>query len=183
MNTEVWKSVKWDIDCYLISNFGRVKTLPRTVKRHGKMITMPERICKLTTDKKGYKTVRFTNNKKSKLFRVHRLVAEYFITNTHNKPFVNHIDGNPSNNHFTNLEWCTQQENIIHAVANGLLVNKLNNGASKKVAQIDMRNNEIIFTYQSCADAARQLNLKGNSISRCANGTRATAFGYKWKFI
>ena len=55
-----------------------------------------------------------------KLYKIHRLVAEYFIPNPDNKPFVNHIDGNRTNSDVSNLEWVTAQENSIHAVKTGL---------------------------------------------------------------
>lgn len=55
-----------------------------------------------------------------KLYKVHRLVAQYFIPNPNNLPVVNHIDGNKQNAHYTNLEWCSYKENSVHAIKTGL---------------------------------------------------------------
>ena len=55
-----------------------------------------------------------------KRYYVHRLVADAFFDEDHDKIDVNHIDGNRLNNKLSNLEWCTRKENIRHAYINGL---------------------------------------------------------------
>lgn len=64
----------------------------------------------------GYKFVRIGQ----KSYPLHRVVASTFIPNPENKPQVNHIDGNKTNNAVSNLEWVTNQENVQHAVKLGL---------------------------------------------------------------
>lgn len=60
------------------------------------------------------------NKRNQKIYKIHRLLAEYFIPNPSNKPCVNHIDGNKLNNSLDNLEWATISENTKHAYANKL---------------------------------------------------------------
>lgn len=67
------------------------------------------------SEHKGYRRVALSSRNKRKIYPVHRLVADAFVPNPHNKPFVNHIDGNRRNNHYTNLEWCTREENQKHS--------------------------------------------------------------------
>lgn len=68
-----------------------------------------------TTDRNGYaRCMLIGDNGKSKGMYVHQLVALTYIQNPHNKKFVNHLDHNKSNNSISNLQWCTQKENIIH---------------------------------------------------------------------
>ena len=51
---------------------------------------------------------------------IHRIVAESYVPNPNNKEQVNHIDGNKTNNHYSNLEWVTRSENQLHAYKLGL---------------------------------------------------------------
>lgn len=76
--------------------------------------------------------------------RIHRLVAMAYIPNPDNLPEVNHKDGDKHNNCVTNLEWCTNLENMRHAWANGLVYglkgsqngrSKLNEGQVKEIKE------------------------------------------------
>ena len=98
---EIWKIYNYSGKSYSgkthtfeVSNFGRVK-------RDGKLLDLTHR-------KTHYIQV---NN-----LYVHRMVAELFIPNPDNKPFIDHIDGNKHNNHVNNLRWVTQQENCHNPI-------------------------------------------------------------------
>ena len=89
----------------------------------------------------GYEYVHLCNGKgKTKLFRVHRLVAETFIPNPNNLPEVNHKDGDKLNNNIKNLEWCTNLENMRHSVETGLRNIKGENNPSAKLTVKDVIN-------------------------------------------
>lgn len=80
-----------------------------------------EKLLYQKTHKQGYKEVNLSNNGITRTLLVHRIVAKAFIPNPHNKPEVNHKDGNKANNHVDNLEWVTVEENNLHAKENGFL--------------------------------------------------------------
>lgn len=108
---EVWKDVVGFEDYFQISSLGRVFS-KRTCK-----------ILKLHKNKSGYlllSTKIGGRSGKSVCFKVHRLVADAFIENPENKPFVNHKNGVKDFNQVQNLEWCTASENSKHAYENGL---------------------------------------------------------------
>ena len=95
-------------DRYLVDNVGNVFSL-----RSGRFISQ-------RLDKYGYPRVNLYEGTKNHTVTVHRLVAKAFISNPHNLPEVNHIDGNKQNNSIFNLEWVTSSENQLHAFRLGL---------------------------------------------------------------
>lgn len=70
----------------------------------------------LRTDGNGYQLVNLYDGINSpKAYLVHQLVAQIFINNPKNKPYVNHINKNKSDNNISNLEWVTPSENMYHS--------------------------------------------------------------------
>lgn len=100
---------------YAVSDHGHIIRLYRVWRATNGYCNMrPSRVLAVPADKRGYKTVRlFSPDGRYRRDKVHRIVAEAFC-----EPFsgevVNHKDGNPSNNHFSNLEWCNQAANWRH---------------------------------------------------------------------
>ena len=104
---EEWRDIEGYEGLYQVSNIGRVRTFrygaPRIRSQHRHPI---HNYWELLLRKKG---------KKTKLAKVHRLVAQAFLPNPESLPEVNHLDCDRLNNRLENLEWCSRKRNMEHA--------------------------------------------------------------------
>ena len=164
---EIWKDIEEYEGLYQISNLGRVKSLP---KKDG-FVLLETRILKPLNINNRNRVV-LAKNKVKKNFFIYQLVAKMFIPNPNNYPIINHKNGKPNDDKVTNLEWCTHKHNSIHAVDNNLIKHK-------KIAQYSL-NGEFIKIYNSRHEIK---NIDQSSITRCCNGIRKTAGGYKWEYV
>ena len=96
----------------LVGYEGRYK-----INKNGDILSVlnnKQKILKPTIDSNGYMYLNLRNNGKTKLWRVHRLLAIMFIEKKENHEIVNHINGIKSDNRLENLEWVSLRENITH---------------------------------------------------------------------
>ena len=192
---EIWKNIKGYEKLYQISNYGRIKSKEKYVKtgiKNSVKVKRKEKILKNQINKNGYNYIFLSNEGKKKHMLIHRLVAEAFIPNPENKPQVNHIDGNKSNNYVDNLEWCTASENEIHAYK--FLNKRKNNGnkgklgkenaKAKIVLQINKYTNKILNKYYGISEAERVTGISNQQISKCCLKRKGyyTAGGYVWRY-
>ena len=174
--TEVWKAIEGASGMVEVSNLGRVRSLLRSCKT----------ILKLQKDSKGYLRVRVTVNRQKLSFKVHREVAKAFIPNPENKPQVNHIDGNKTNNAVDNLEWATNKENVHHAQETGLFepvmeaARRSNERRKKPIVAIEISSGGRI-AFPSVSDAERY--FVSRHITSVLKGQRKHVRGWRFEYL
>ena len=94
-------------------------------------------------------------NGKTKYYRTHRIVLSAYVENADNKSYVNHIDGNRSNNVLSNLEWVTPRENNNHSISKKIYMYNLNGELEK----------EFLGTYEANLEGYN----RGHVASCCRN--------------
>ncbi len=158
MLEEKWIQMKSPYNKYKISNFGKIVNTKTNYQ------------LSISDNKIGYVRVALSSNNKMKKFLLHRLVAEYFLDNFLDELVVHHIDSNPFNNRFDNLDCITQKKN------NKLKINAKYGAKSRSVAQYDLEGN-LIKIWERVKDVPSR-----QSVLKCLNGTYKTSGGYKWEY-
>lgn len=167
MIDEDWKDITGYEGLYQVSNLGRIYSC-----RYDRILTP-------SGDK--YLHVVLSTNNKPKSVLIHRLVADAFISNPENKPQVNHIDGDPTNNVVDNLEWMTAQENINHAYKQ---LNKIAqvidaHKANEVPCQVFEKDTGTSKTFDSINKAEQYYSVCHNTFSRALNTQKGNMRKYK----
>ena len=190
VQNEIWLPIEGYADNFEVSNIGRVKTRLRKHVAKEKLVT-------IYFDNHGYSMCQLFEpvnklgvNRKRWLVKIHRLVAKAFITNSDNKPFVNHINGIKSDNRVENLEWCTATENIRHSF--DILKRKPTNlgrfgsehNQAKQIVQISPEG-DLVKVWDSIIEAANYFDISAGSISSCltGNGSQTQVAGFTFKYV
>ena len=178
----MWKDIEWYEGKYQVSNTWEIKSLDYNRQSI-------EKILLKSRDRKWYLFIRSYKNGDPKTFKVHRLVATYFIPNPENKPEVNHKDWNKLNNNDWNLEWNTSSENCLHAHRIWLRKNPVpmrwkfwkDCWFSKKVIQLT-KEGILCRIYDSMSEAWSHNNISRSSISNYVSWKRKHIL-YDWKYL
>lgn len=167
-----WKAIPHTSDLYFVSTDGRVIRESYSKRgKDGRRLHFPAKEITQTKDKKGYLSVSImTESGKRKTLKVHRLVLSAFSVNKHNKPQVNHIDSDKTNNRLENLEWATQEENMEHSVISG----------TKWTKPVRCLTDGNVF--KSMRSAARYYGIGHKEISQCCYGKIQSTQGLEFEF-
>lgn len=144
---------------FFVSNFGRViKGAGIEGKHTGITFSLPK-FATLHSHSGGYVVLNLKINGKKVSRFLHRLVAEAFMPCGEAGMQVNHINGDKTDNHASNLEWVTPIQNIRHAIRTGL------NGKTKIVVNL-----ETGIFYVSAKEASDSHSINYSTLRQYLNG-------------
>ena len=190
---EIWRTAIYDGEIYeglyQVSNLGRFKNL--NYRNTGKA-----ELLNPGTNKDGYLQVCLSKNGEYKMCLFHRLIAETFLPNPENKPYINHkIEGDKGkkinmvifnedgtvNKERTTIEWVTSKENSNYGTRNERVAKANTNGIrSKPVLQLSLTG-DLIREWPSVGECGRNGFNKG-AVAACCRGEKPQYKGFRWEY-
>lgn len=173
---EEWRFIIGHEGQYQVSNKGRIRSIDREfIRSNGRVMKLKSKIMKLNITSEGYVGITLHLKGKNKSYRVHRLVAQAFISNKENKETVNHKDCNKQNNKVSNLEWNSVLENVRHARANNLYPSKVPNNRLEGEVLSPFRQ---LFYFKGLNEFCELMNLHASNFSKVLRGKRQSCKGW-----
>lgn len=186
---EEWRDVVGYEGYYMVSNLGRVLSLPRMINNHSGKRLSKIRILSPRLNTGGYYQVLFSIDGNRTQPHIHKLVAKAFIPNPNNYPQADHIDCNKLNNRASNLRWCTQAMNNAnpitlqrYLVSRKQVGTKISKANSTAVVRINPKDTDDVKVYSSQKEAQED-GFCQSSVSAACLKKYSQHKGYKWMYL
>jgi len=171
---EIWVGIEDAPDKYEVSNKCRLRSLYKEVNGIKWYYHTPK-ILECGLNNHGYKFTVLRINGIDTGRLLHRMFANKFLPNPLNLPFINHKDADKTNNDITNLEWCTQKENVRHAFSMGIVNTAFGENAGKS----KLKENEVFDIFNS----KEQKSILAKRYKVNFSSIHAIKTGKNWKHL
>ena len=178
---EEWRDVVGYEGYYMVSSFGRVVSLGRTIRFFSGNKFKPPHLMSDVSNANRYNKVTLKVNGTKKPIEVHKLVATAFLSNPYSYRCIDHIDGDKTNNHISNLRFCTDMQNQNNPVTRSKQRETLKAKSSKfaPIKIVGIKDDNSIVIYETMCEAVKDGHSQ-SMISECCNGHRLHHHGMRW---
>lgn len=170
----------------MCSNFGRLVNLGRILREDHSPYYKEPRLIK-PNNNHSYNHLFlaiYTHGKRVAIRYVHRLVAELFIENPNKYNEVEHLDADATNNHYTNLRWCTRSMNRMNPISHQRWLDSMRGKerVNRRRPIVQLLNGVMIKQYTGCCETKKD-RFSPNAVRQVCRGCNKTSGGYQWMFL